>query len=155
MGLGRGRRGAATVEFALILPLFLGLLFSIIEFGFIFRNQLEEQQAAREGARVAAVGKTTTEIRSRITGSLSNLDPTRLTTTLQYRTYSGGWSSWYTLGDDTTTVPAANNAPQGAQVRVRLTYNHRLLTGQLFARMIGKPGATTINLFATMVMRRE
>jgi len=143
------------VEFALILPLFLGLLFSIIEFGFIFRNLLIVQQAAREGARAAAVGRSTSEITAAINGSLADLEVLRLTTSLQYRTLSGGtWSSWTTLGNAATT-PVTNNAPQGAQVRARCTYSHRLLTGALFATMIGQPTATTINLNAQMVMRRE
>lgn len=153
--LRKPARGTATVEFALILPLFLGLLFSIIEFGFIFRNLMIVQQACREGARAAAVGKSTTDVNAAIIGSLADLSAARLTKTLQYRTLTlGVWSSWVTLGDAATT-PVTNNAPQGAQVRVKATYSHRLLTGALFARMIGQPGATTINLNSQMVMRRE
>ncbi|NPV48530.1 MAG: pilus assembly protein [Armatimonadetes bacterium] len=143
------------MEFAVILPLFIGLLFSIIEFGFMFRNQLIVQQAAREGARHAALGKTTGEITARVQASMVNLPLDRLTIVQEYRTLSGTtWSSWSTLGN-TTTDPVTNNAPQGAQVRVRLTFTHRLLTGPLFARMIGQPGATSVNLHSQMVMRRE
>jgi Flp pilus assembly protein TadG len=152
---GSGKEaGTATVEFAIILPLFIGLLFSIIEFGFLFRNLLIVQQAAREGVRSAAIGKTTSEITARVNGSLSDLSVDRLTTYQEYRTYSGSWSSWYTLGN-TTLTPVVNNAPQGAQVRVRLAYTHQLLTGPLFAQMIGHPGATSIMLYSQMVMRRE
>jgi Flp pilus assembly protein TadG len=147
--------GTATVEFAIVLPVFIGLLFSIIEFGFLFKDLLVVQQAAREGTRAAGIGKSTTEVTARVNGSLADLSSSRLTSYQEYRTYSGGsWSSWYTLGN-TTSTPIANNAPQGAQVRVRLAYTHQLLTGPLFAQMIGHPGATSIMLNSQMVMRRE
>jgi len=142
------------VEFAIVLPLFLGLLFSVIEFGFIFRDQLVVQQAAREGSREAALGRPTATVLARVQGSLGPLDQNRLTVVQEYRTYNSGWSTWYTLGN-TATSPVANNAPQGSQVRIRVVYNHRLLTGSLFARMIGHPGATSIGLNGQMVMRRE
>ena len=147
-------QGTATVEFAIILPVLLGLLFAIIEFGFLFKDQLTLQQAAREGSRAAAVGKPTTEVHAAVDGSLTTLEHSRMTLYMEYRTYSGGWSAWTTLGD-TGSTPNQNNAPQGAQVRARLTYRHQLLTGPLFARMIGQPGATEETLYAQVVMRRE
>jgi Flp pilus assembly pilin Flp len=52
-----GERGAAALEFALIAPVLLLLLLGIIEFGFMFQAQLALTHAAREGARMAAVGK--------------------------------------------------------------------------------------------------
>ena len=48
-------RGAALVEFALVVPLLLILIFGIVETGFIFSQQLEVRHGAREGARLAAV----------------------------------------------------------------------------------------------------
>lgn len=50
-------RGASALEFALVIPVLLLLLFGIIEFGVIFQNQLALTHAAREGARMAAVGQ--------------------------------------------------------------------------------------------------
>lgn len=44
-------RGAAIVEFAVVLPLLLALLFGIIEYGWIFMLRQTMQNAAREGAR--------------------------------------------------------------------------------------------------------
>lgn len=43
------------MEFALILPLFLTLLFGTMEAGWLFAQQVEVRNAAREGARIAAV----------------------------------------------------------------------------------------------------
>ncbi len=44
-------RGAAVVEFAIILPFLMLLLMGIIEFGLLFYNQQVLTNASREGAR--------------------------------------------------------------------------------------------------------
>lgn len=49
-------RGSSTVEFALVVPLLIVLVFGILQFGIAFGNQLAITHAAREGARLAAVG---------------------------------------------------------------------------------------------------
>lgn len=53
----RGERGVAALEFALVLPILVMLLLGIVEYGMIFGDQLALTHAAREGARLAAVGK--------------------------------------------------------------------------------------------------
>jgi Flp pilus assembly protein TadG len=50
-----GSRGASAVEFALILPILILLLFGIIEFGRGYNARNTITHAAREGARAAAV----------------------------------------------------------------------------------------------------
>ncbi|MDA3835897.1 MAG: TadE/TadG family type IV pilus assembly protein [Spirochaetales bacterium] len=61
-----GERGASVIEFTLVLPILLMLLFGAIEFGFIFYNQAMLTNACREGARA---------------GIVLQLDGTRLTDT--------------------------------------------------------------------------
>jgi len=51
----RGDRGAALVEFALVLPLLVVLIFGIMESGWLFAQLTETRNAAREGARIAVV----------------------------------------------------------------------------------------------------
>ncbi|MEQ6903275.1 TadE/TadG family type IV pilus assembly protein [Nocardioides sp. YIM 152588] len=51
----RGDRGAAAVEFALVLPVLLYLIFGIIDFGVALSFRQSVSQAAAEGARAAAV----------------------------------------------------------------------------------------------------
>ena len=51
----RNERGAAAVEFALLLPLLVVILFGIIEFGIALSRVIAYTSAAREGARYAAV----------------------------------------------------------------------------------------------------
>jgi Flp pilus assembly pilin Flp len=52
----RGEDGAAAVEFALLLPLLILLLFGFIQFGLAFNTRIQATNAAREGARLAVIG---------------------------------------------------------------------------------------------------
>ena len=51
----KSQKGQSLVEFALILPVFVVLLFGIMEFGRLWEMANVLTSAAREGARVAAV----------------------------------------------------------------------------------------------------
>ena len=53
-----GSRGAAAVEFALVAPLLLALLFGIVSYGYLLSFRQSLSQAATEGARAAAVAPT-------------------------------------------------------------------------------------------------
>ena len=67
-------RGAAAVEFALILPLLIMLVFGIIQFGVLFNRQQGLHAAAREGARIASLPNTNqTQIESRVTDALTGV----------------------------------------------------------------------------------
>jgi Flp pilus assembly protein TadG len=46
--------GAAAVEFALLFPLFILIVFGIIDMGFAFNQKINLTQAAREGSRYGA-----------------------------------------------------------------------------------------------------
>ena len=50
-------KGAAAVEFALILIPLIVLIFAIFQFGIVFNNWIALTPAAREGARLAAVAE--------------------------------------------------------------------------------------------------
>lgn len=50
-----GERGAAAVEFALVVPLLLLLLFGIISYGYMLSFRQAMSQGAAEGARAAVV----------------------------------------------------------------------------------------------------
>lgn len=54
-GTGREDRGAAAVEFALVVPVLLMLVFGIVNFGQFLSVRQAATQAAAEGARAAAV----------------------------------------------------------------------------------------------------
>lgn len=63
----------AAVEFALILTLLLGVVFGLIDFGSAYNRKLTEDQAAREGARLAALGGTTGTVKSRTQAAASGM----------------------------------------------------------------------------------
>jgi Flp pilus assembly protein TadG len=76
--VGRSRRAAATVELAVLLPLFMSLLFGIWEVGRFADAMMILQGGAREGARQAAAG--------------SRIDPVTGLTTNIYASPQGGSS---------------------------------------------------------------
>jgi Flp pilus assembly protein TadG len=51
----RGERGAALVEFAIVLPLLALVLFGIIEFGIAYNDYISVRNGSREGTRLAVV----------------------------------------------------------------------------------------------------
>lgn len=80
--------GQALVEFTMILPLFVLLFMSMVEFGRAFHTWLLITNAAREGARIAAVQSDLSMVQNRIYDSFCanypsqcNIDPSRVTIT--------------------------------------------------------------------------
>jgi Flp pilus assembly protein TadG len=69
-----GERGAAAVEFALVLPILILLIFGIVEFSISYNRQQALHAAAREGARTASVpSSTTSDINSAVTNALQGV----------------------------------------------------------------------------------
>jgi Flp pilus assembly protein TadG len=66
----RKQEGASLVEFSVLAPLFVVLMFGLVEFGLSLYSKGVLTNASREGARFGVVyttpRKTTTEIRSRV-----------------------------------------------------------------------------------------
>lgn len=72
----KGDEGAAAVEFALVLPILVLLLFGIIQFGIVYDAQLTITHAAREGARMAAVGG---DVAAAVAAQTVGLDQSKVT----------------------------------------------------------------------------
>jgi Flp pilus assembly protein TadG len=68
-----GERGAAAVEFALVVPVLLLLLFGIVEFSKAFNAQATLSAAAREAARTMALANDATQARSAAVAAASSL----------------------------------------------------------------------------------
>jgi len=83
-GLGRSLGGQSVIEFALILPILLLVVFGIVEFGRAFMLTNVLHAAAREGARVYAVGGTDSTATVRIDQVLgaSGIDVSERTITI-------------------------------------------------------------------------
>ena len=60
----KSEKGASAVEFALILPILIILVFGIVQFGIAFNNYITITHAAREGARIAAVDLNNTDLKN-------------------------------------------------------------------------------------------
>ncbi len=69
----RGEPGSAVVEFALVLPLVLVLLFGIVEVAVIARSEIQLIHATREGAREAAAFPDTARAASAVRSALGGL----------------------------------------------------------------------------------
>lgn len=137
------RRGQTLVEFAMLLPFLLVLLLGILEAAWLGRAQLTAGNAVREGARLAGLGKPTTEIRSRVqfVGSFLALPASAITITSS--TDNGA-----TFPTTVSDVSGKNNAPANSLIKVRVSNPHRALTGFF-------PFLRTYRDQAECVMRRE
>lgn len=77
------RLGAAAVEFAVVAPVFILLLFGMIEYGRMVMVQQLITNASREGARQAVLdGATTSAVQSTVSTYLTNASVTGQTTTV-------------------------------------------------------------------------
>jgi Flp pilus assembly protein TadG len=136
------RRGSTIVEFALVVPVLLAMLIGIMEFGWIVRNNYALANASREGARFAALGKTTAQTQD-IVRSACPLPITNSNIALAY--FDTGTNTWVGWPADSGTK---NGVPVDASLRVLIRAQHRPLTG--FFR-----GLTNRFIEQSTVMRRE
>lgn len=101
-------RGAAAVEFAILLPLLLMLVLGTVEFGRAYNAQITLTNAARDGVRVMAIGN----------------DPAGAKTAAQNAAASV--SSTIPTSDITLST---NTCSTGAQVTLTIKYNLATITG--------------------------
>jgi Flp pilus assembly protein TadG len=116
VGSLRDERGAAAVEFAIVASIFFLLVFGIIDFGFGFHTWNGTANAAREGARKAAVDPNPGAIIARTKQSVDYLDPARLSVAVTCSRGGGAFT-----GCSGTWV-------EGDLVRVTVDYRYQYLT---------------------------
>ena len=117
-------RGAVSVEFVLVLPFFLFLIFLLIGMGTMFSFRQALSQAAAEGARAAAVqpldateATRTSDALAAINGTLgAQADVTCVSGVLKRRGVTAGTCS--------VSPPTTCDVDKKC-VTVRLTYNYR------------------------------
>jgi Flp pilus assembly protein TadG len=82
----RDEQGQTMVEFTLVLPILLVVLFGIIQFGITFNNYVALTDAVRNGARTASVSRFSAtpvaDTTSRVKISSGDLDPTKVGVTV-------------------------------------------------------------------------
>jgi Flp pilus assembly protein TadG len=93
----RNEQGQTMVEFTLVLPVLMVVLFGIIQFGITFNNYVALTDAVRAGARTAAVSRLsstpTADAVDRVKNASGDLDSSKVNVTVT--------SSWV-HGDDVT-----------------------------------------------------
>jgi Flp pilus assembly protein TadG len=154
---GRQNRGAALVEMVIVLPLLLLVVFGMIDFGLLIKDRVALNQAAREGARAASIGKTPAEIRQIVVTSSPTLAIANNSTNIalttnnasalaaQAKTPDPNPDSWNTqLGVN----GAVNNAASSDLILVKVTTTHNRITSLFF-------GSSSFTVFGKCVMRRE
>jgi Flp pilus assembly protein TadG len=138
--IGGRDRGTAAVEFALVMPLFLALVFGVIDFGYMINRDTMVNNASREGARAGALHPDQATIVSAVTtamaaGGLALTIPSTITCRNP---------------DNTTNCVFPTDAKPGGTVIVKVEYQHQWITpvGSTI-----KPGG--IRLTKTTEMRIE
>jgi Flp pilus assembly protein TadG len=116
---GPRRRAAAMVEFAIVLPLLLTVLFGIIEFGQLFKVRLSAQQAAREACRVAVLQSTQKPYTNSSGPVMQKIQ--QIMTAAGVSTFNSGM---VTITEDTTADPTVT-------VSITVPYDDVKLTGFL------------------------
>jgi Flp pilus assembly protein TadG len=82
----RGEEGQTLVEFALVAPLLLIILFGIVQFGIAFKHSIALTDAVRTGARKATVSRTAADpvsaTESAVLGAASDLNAAKVKVTV-------------------------------------------------------------------------
>lgn len=143
----RGERGAALVEGAIVLPLLLLIGVCIFEFGRAFQTWEVLTNAAREGARIAALpGTTDTQVRTRVQLYATNgavAVPT------------GGWTSAIGVNRSTTIDMGGGLTALGSTVSITYPYNFMVLHPVAQLVLSSTTLGNAITLHATATMRNE
>ncbi|MET3173742.1 UNVERIFIED_ORG: Flp pilus assembly protein TadG [Arthrobacter sp. UYCu721] len=125
-------RGAVAVEMAIVLPLLLLILIGTMEFGRVFNVQNSLTQAAREGARHAAIhyDDGTLDVEGTALSAAPSLD-----------------------GLGVTVSDNADDCAPGANVKVTTSVSLSSMSGFLDAGWFGSPGIFPMALTGVGVMR--
>lgn len=105
-------RGQALVEFAIVIPIFLLLLFAMLEFGFMLYSQMTVSNSAREAARAATVDPDPSTIQALAQGTVLG-------------TATGLTQSALTTTTTCTPGPCSSSNKQGDLVSVKVDYTYK------------------------------
>lgn len=117
------------VEFALVLPVLVLLLFGVIEFGSAFWTKQQVSAAASEGARRAAVSRSSATRSSDVTTAVRDASPSLSTSNLTVTT-----SSSWTPGVPVTVKVTYQTSPIGMGLLETLGFNG-IMTAERTARV--------------------
>ncbi len=139
------KRGASAVEFAIILPLLVLLVFGIIELSFALYDKAMITNASREGARVGIVYRLPAVTDAEITGVVNNFLGSRLIT------FGGSRDPSSNPVSGATVIVTRTGYSPGGELRVRVGYTYSFLVLPHFTPGLGGG----INMVAETIMRME
>ena len=154
----KNQKGASAVEFAIILPLLLVLLFGIVEFSILFYNKAMITNASREGARAGIVFAPTRPSETEIKAVVSNYAATHLINfnPSQVLDMDNPPPKHTPAGSGTSTnVDDATSIESGDSLKVTVKYTYDFLVFPNLAKLLGGSFAGIQNLKAVTVMRYE
>jgi Flp pilus assembly protein TadG len=124
----RGEHGAAAVEFALVAPILLLLVFGIISYGYMLSFRQALSQGAAEGARAAAVkpaGTSTatlqTVMQAAVNDALDSYGVRCNGTRLEHKVDD---TTWEAAGTCELTTPTCTGNPSVTCATVALAYTY-------------------------------
>jgi Flp pilus assembly protein TadG len=119
--LGR-EDGAAAVEFALIVGVLAMLIFGMLQFGVAFFQLQNLRAAAREGARVGAVGGTVDQVKQKVSeGSLGALPANSGALSVQSTTNGSTWTTITTGTAKACPAPQSQTVQSATRARIDLS----------------------------------
>lgn|SRR4051794_12795312 len=146
-----GRRGAALVEFAIVVPLLLLLILGIMEFGVTMHDYIMVVHGAREGARKAAIGNSISKVKAYVLEASALRD--LRADMVQVTWFDPNTNGWVAVTDKPGGLE--NAVPRDGIVRVMVVdYPHRMVTGNFFAWLPGYQNGV-MKLSSRLTMRRE
>jgi Flp pilus assembly protein TadG len=145
----RDQNGGAAVEFALILPLFILLIFGIIEFGLLLYNEQILTNACREGARAGIVVRSPTRLSNPEIITVVKNYAKKYLITFGSDTLEDADIGLLTINNDSTTFnPATDRCTSfGCDLKVTFTYHYDFLVLAAFGF-----GQKTLNPVSIMKM---
>lgn len=144
----RSRRGQSLVEFSLVLPVLLIMVFGIIDFGLGLRSYISLTNATREGARFAAVGNPA--------GSFpSQCDGTTTTTVIGRTCVAVEGLNRSNITSVTVTYPDGQGPGNSVIVSADYTYQYITPLGDIIHFFSGGTLTETLPLSTSTDMRLE
>jgi Flp pilus assembly protein TadG len=136
----RNNRGQALVEFALLLPLVMLILIGIVEFGRAWQAKQTLTDAAREGARIAAVANgqyTTDTVQAKVKAMVQSagFDSSAVTITYPLGCHFTGCSPQLITGQITAVALAMPHRFVALHRMITLATSGGVLTLRTTARM--------------------
>jgi Flp pilus assembly protein TadG len=121
--LSKRERAQSLVEFCLIIPVFLILVFGVIDFGMGLRAYITVAQATREGARFAAIGNPAGTF---VSGGSGECNGSTTTTTVGRVCSTLGGLPLTNISTVGVTYPSGNSP--GNPVHVAVSYSYKYIT---------------------------